>query len=73
MANCKACRRCYLFEVGKVMTVRRIFEIPRLIGNSLDEKTNDALVGTEFYEADTRRTYVVYEKVAGISQWTIKK
>lgn len=54
------------------MTVVRIHESPKYIGLSTDEKSQDAIVGSEFYEYDTKKWYAVYEKVAGVAQWTLK-
>ncbi len=54
------------------MAVKRIHEQPKYLGLSTDTKPQDAIVGSEFYETDTKNTYIVYDKVAGISQWTLK-
>ena len=55
------------------MTVKRIFEIQRLIGLSTDVKPTDSVIGTEFLEYDTKNVYIVYNKVAGIAQWVLKE
>ena len=54
------------------MTVKRIHEEPKYVGLSTDTKPTDALVGSEFFEYDTKNTYVVYIKTAGVAQWTLK-
>lgn len=54
------------------MTVRRIHSIERFIGLSSDTKPVDAMVGSTFFESDTKKTYVVYEKVAAVAQWVLK-
>jgi len=53
------------------MAVNRIHSIEKYIGLSTDTKPN-ALIGSEFYEQDTKNTYVVYAKIAGVSQWVLK-
>lgn len=54
------------------MTTKRIHSIERYIGLSTDTKPTDAMVGSEFYEYDTKNTYVVYEKTAGVASWVLK-
>ncbi len=54
------------------MTTRRIHSIEKFVGLSTDTKPLDAIIGSEFWERDTKNTYVVYEKIAGVAQWTLK-
>ena len=55
------------------MTVRRIHSTERYILNSTDIKPVDAIIGSEAWEEDTKDTYVVYDKISGIANWTLKK
>ena len=55
------------------MTIRRIHEIKKYIGLSTDVKPVDAIIGSEFFEYNTKDTYVVYEKILGVAQWTLKR
>ncbi len=55
------------------MTVARIHSIEKYIGESTDVKPDNALVGSEFFESDTKNTYVVYIKIAGVASWILKK
>jgi len=55
------------------MTVRRIHSTERYIVNSTDIKPIDAIIGSEAWERDTKNTYIVYDKVAGVAQWILKK
>ncbi len=54
------------------MAVKRIHSIERYVGLSSDIKPQDAIIGSEFLEHDTKNIYVVYEKLAGVSQWVLK-
>ena len=54
------------------MTTRRIHEQSKLILSSLDIKPTDSVIGTEIWEYDSNLTWVCYDKVAGVAQWTLK-
>jgi hypothetical protein len=54
------------------MAVKRIHQIEKYIGLSTDTKPSDAMVGSEYWERDTKNTYIVYSKTAGVSDWSLK-
>jgi hypothetical protein len=54
------------------MAVKRIHSIENYRGLSTDTKPIDAVVGSTFWEYDTKNFYVVYDKVAGIAQWALR-
>jgi len=54
------------------MVVKRIHSIEKHVGLSTATKPTDSTIGSEFYEYDTKRTYIVYEKTAGVANWTLK-
>lgn len=55
------------------MTTVRIHSIEKYVGESTDTKPTSALVGSEFWETDTKNVYIVYEKIAGVANWILKK
>lgn len=55
------------------MAVKRIHSIEKYILSSSDIKPTDAVVGSEVWEFDTKLKYICYERVAGISQWALKR
>ncbi len=57
----------------KVMTTQRIHSIEKFLGLSSDTKPTDSMVGSEFYSYDDKLTWIVSEKIAGVSQWVLKK
>lgn len=54
------------------MAVKRIHSIEKYIGESTSIKPITALIGSEFYEYDTKLTWICYDKVAGVAQWGLK-
>jgi len=55
------------------VAVQRIHSIENFIGLSTDTKPSDAMVGSIFYEYDTKNKYIVHSKTAGIANWVLER
>ena len=54
------------------MSTQRIYSIEKYIGLSTDTRPESAMVGSTFYEYDTKNKYIVHSKTAGIANWVLE-